>query len=588
MGSGLPDPATAPASTAPVPQTAFENKPPPGQRGPKGLAGRQTFSRVNTGTPPTPDAGQSQQKTMAPLGAGFLPKTAQLETFMTTTAMPRPTLHDFIKTAMEASATKVDLSLESARQVANSGDVLPGKTKTASAKRSQEVSTEYIDKLASALDYVARSINPKLAEETAEMGPGKGPNSLDTNQGDLPTEDNIDANQTGEATQKPAMDPPTAKLPGQQGDPGGSMETNINMEHAEQPVEPISNEKTSAAYLNNLISLGLVKVAAGKNGKMHFVPANEKVKLAFGAGDVGSYVGSTGGGAAYGGLGGAAKGGLAGGVGGGLLGAGIGGVGGLLTGGLGGAAAGALGGGLVGGAAGGLGGAAIGGGVGAAKGGAKGFMRAREGGKALAAQEAAAQQAAAQQAAMPKAASAKLAARNLMVLGLYKQAEDAINPAQISAGKADAVGAEAPAGASPAEEGVPSEPSDVTSQKSKMLSSNQAAIDYTKRDAKADPKSDMGDVLKEPAQTDSTDKVLDETLEHTDSAGAKISSITRVAAARAILSKLAEEMNGEKKNGDENGEKKNGNGNGKKEKTSMGMAPSTPSEASGFSAGGSM
>jgi len=729
MGSGLPDPSTAPAATAPIPQTAFENKPPPGQRGPKGLAGRQTFSRVNTGTPPTPDAGQSQQKSMAPLGTEFLPKTAQLETFMTTTAMPRPTLHDFIKTAMEASAAKVDLSLESARQVAETGAVLPGTTKTASAQQQYEIPTEYIDKLASALDYVARSLNPKIAEETTDMGPGQGPNALETNKGKLPTEDNIDANQTGEAHHKPPMAPATQKLPGQKGDPGGSMETNISMMHGEQPVEPISNEKTSSAYVNNLISMGLVKVAQARNGQLYLEPANELVKQAFGASDLGSYVGSTTGGGAYGGAAGAVKGGLAGGVGGGalgsLVGAGIGG----LTGGLPGAAIGAGLAGMAGAGVGSAGGALAGGTAGAAKGAYSGFQRARAGGQARAAQEpktasvrkladfigpppdavyeaagmappsggaffrgapgqrppalpkmpasdlaqtlmsetgpatvpylappnmaefgvgrgapklesvgatlqglGAAPAAAAAEHAAPaevaaakgllshlpkstlgrvglgagaaaglaglgygayrgakalmgrgeggeeappedmeaaKAASARLSARNLMVLGLYKQAEDAINPAQISAGKADAVGPQAPSGAAPAGQEVPSEPSDVSAQKRRMLSSNESAINYTKRDAKSDPKSDLGDVLTEPAQTSGTDKVLDETVEHTDSAGAKISSITRVAAARAILSKLAEEMGGKDK----------------KEKRSQGLA-TTPSQASGFNAAG--
>ena len=281
MGSGLPDPATAPAAAAPIPQTAFENKPAPGQTGPKGLAGRQTFSRVNTGTPPTPDAGQSQQKSMAPLGAGFLPKTAQLETFMTTTAMPRPTLHDFLKTAMAASAAKVDLSLESARQVAGTGDVLPGSTKTAAAQ-SHEVPTEYIDKLASALNYVARSINPKLAEGTTEAGPGQGPNALETNKSGLPTGDGVlEAGQSGQSTQAPSLAPATAKLPGQKDDPGNTMETNVAMTHKEQPVEPIANEKTSAAYWNNLLAVGLAKVATAPNGQLYIAPIHETSKQAF-------------------------------------------------------------------------------------------------------------------------------------------------------------------------------------------------------------------------------------------------------------------------------------------------------------------
>lgn len=602
MGSGLPDPSTAPAAAAPVPQTAFENKPPPGQRGPKGLSGRQTFSRVNTGIPPTPDAGQSQQKSMAPRGSEFLPKMAQLETHMTTTAMPRPTLHDFVKTAMEASAAKVDLSLEGARRVASTGDVLPSSEKTASAapaaKVNDDVPTEYINKLAEALEFAAASMGSKTAaEETKGLGPGQGPGALETNKGKLPTEENIDTSQLGKAKTQPPVHPTTAKLPGQQKDPGGTMETNVGMKHPEQPVEPISNEKTSqVAYLNNLLATGLLKLASDENGQLYLAPANEQVKVAMSGGQLaagaggaasggakGTLVGAGAGGLA-GGLSGAAAGGLTGAAGGGLIGAGLGGLGGLAIGGPGGAAHGALMGGLGGAAIGGLGGAAAGGASGAVLGGTGGAVigapvgMLRGGAQAMRAQ-AAAEQAAAEQAAveMPKAAESNLVARNLMVIGLYKQAEDAINPAQVSAGKAEATGAKPPPGAAPAGQEVPSEPSDVSAQKRKMISSNEAAINYTKRDAKADPKSDVGDVVKEPAQTSSTDPVLNHVFSHTGEAGTKVSSITRVAAARAVLSKLAEQMSDKKDDKDEKKDEK-------KEKQSAGMAPSTPAEASGFSA----
>jgi hypothetical protein len=148
-----------------------------------------------------------------------------------------------------------------------------------------------------------------------------------------------------------------------------------------------------------------------------------------------------------------------------------------------------------------------------------------------------------------------------------KLAEDAINPAQISGKGA------APPEASAAEQAVPAQPSDHNAQTSKMVSSNEKAIDYTKRDAKADPKSDMGDVLDEPAQTSSTDKTLAKTLDHTNEAGAKISSaqgiaedLQKTAAARVLLSKLAEQVNGDKKS------EKN-----KKEKESMlGAGAATP------------
>ena len=78
---------------------------------------------------------------------------------------------------------------------------------------------------------------------------------------------------------------------------------------------------------------------------------------------------------------------------------------------------------------------------------------------------------------------------------LNKLAEDALNPANISAAPAAAQGAEAPVGASGSEDGpAPDEPADVDSQKG-MVASNEAAINYTKRDAKADPKRDLGHLL---------------------------------------------------------------------------------------------
>jgi hypothetical protein len=73
-----------------------------------------------------------------------------------------------------------------------------------------------------------------------------------------------------------------------------------------------------------------------------------------------------------------------------------------------------------------------------------------------------------------------------------------------------------------------------------LIHSNDSAIDYTKRDAKAVPKERMGEVLSEPAQKKSTDPVLHNNLEATDGAGVKISSV-KVAAARALLRKVAQE-----------------------------------------------
>ena len=411
VGSAPPDPTRAPATAAPIPQPAVENKPAPGQRGPRGLGPRTTYSRVNTGIPPAPDAGAMAQKSMVPRGLESLPKLAQ-EKQMTTAA--RPTLQDFIKTAMESCAEKVDISRENARAIAETSE-----EKVASATP-QQLDLEYATKLADALDFI------KTAMDAAPVGPGKGPNAMGvmpaTSEGDMP-----DAGEQGKAHHQPPTNPPQQKDPTRSADPGTGLETNDSMMHGEQPTEPIANEKAtltnenvkaSAAYINNLVSLGLVKVAANEQGVVDFYPVNEAVaemltKQANNSSWVdprnlgaryGSTVGGAAGGAAGGGLAGAAAGGLGGAAAGGLGGAALGGLGGLAVGGPAGAVlgagAGALGGGIIGGGT----GAALGSAGGAAYGGITGGMRGHARGAA------GAEQLAKQQA--PKTASAEKMAQD--------------------------------------------------------------------------------------------------------------------------------------------------------------------------------
>jgi hypothetical protein len=68
-----------------------------------------------------------------------------------------------------------------------------------------------------------------------------------------------------------------------------------------------------------------------------------------------------------------------------------------------------------------------------------------------------------------------------------------------------------------------------------LISSNQAAIDATKRDAKGPVKTQLSEVLEEPALNRGTDPVLNENLRNTGEAGVKI------AAARAALEKVAQQ-----------------------------------------------
>lgn len=73
-------------------------------------------------------------------------------------------------------------------------------------------------------------------------------------------------------------------------------------------------------------------------------------------------------------------------------------------------------------------------------------------------------------------------------------------------------------------------------QARRLIASNQAAIDATKRDAKGPVKSQLSEVLEEPALSSSTDPVLNENLRNTGSAGVKIA-----AAAREALTKVAQQ-----------------------------------------------
>lgn len=72
-------------------------------------------------------------------------------------------------------------------------------------------------------------------------------------------------------------------------------------------------------------------------------------------------------------------------------------------------------------------------------------------------------------------------------------------------------------------------------QARRLIASNQAAIDATKRDAKGPVKTQLSEVLDEPALTSSTDPVLENNLQNTGKAGVKI------AAARAVLEKVAQQ-----------------------------------------------
>lgn len=505
MGSALPDPVKDQAALAPVPQQAIENKPAPGQTGPKGMSPRTTYSRINTGSPPTMDAGGMSQKNGPNLGMQSLPPkmAAQRGSHMTTTMHERPSLQELVKASMAGTNQKLAVQVEAARQE---------RQKTASAAPAARldltghVATEVCTKLAEALAFVEREL---LKEADYDTGPGKGPGALEVMQA-TSSETNIDAGETGQATGKnqPPQTPSLQPEQVQQGNAGTGLQTNDNTMLPGYPADgPIKNgsaaleernrERMKSASLKGVLSGSQAREAVGKFRQARSNLAVAAKNRAPGAitGAIAKDVKEHGGKALK----------------------------------------------EVGKTVGAYGGAAAAAGAGA---------MALKGKK--------------------KESSVPVA----LIRGLVKKAEDAINPAQISS-PANVDPAEPPPGAAAAGEQVPSEPGDVTSQK-RLIASNEAAINYTKGEAKADPKKDVNQVLTEPALSSATDKVLAQAFDATGRAGVKISSaptgklkVAQVGAARVLLDRLLKEASDETKG---------------KDKRSTGMAPTTPQAATGANA----
>lgn len=153
-------------------------------------------------------------------------------------------------------------------------------------------------------------------------------------------------------------------------------------------------------------------------------------------------------------------------------------------------------------------------------------------------------------------------------LSMTKSAEDAINPAKISAGAAVApqTSASGEDGGSPAG----GKPKGATG----LIASNDAAINYTRRQAKAGTKAEMAKVLTEPALSAEHDKTLGMAFANTGKAGVKIAESARSAAARVILEKMASEAETEQAK--------------KKKKESAGASFTAPPVGGVASSGGGM
>lgn len=116
-----------------------------------------------------------------------------------------------------------------------------------------------------------------------------------------------------------------------------------------------------------------------------------------------------------------------------------------------------------------------------------------------------------------------------------KQAEDALNPAQISAGRT------VPPDTRESGQAGPPSP-----QGSSMVASAESVTSLTRGQAKAAPKAEMKTYVDQPALSAAHDPVLQHAFAHTSQAGPKIASASdtavKVAAARAYLEQLVDEV----------------------------------------------
>lgn len=575
----LPDAGQGSAALAPMPTLAVGNKPAPGQTGPKGVSPRTSYSRVNSGSPPPADLGASTQKGLPTDPQSLLPpKVAHKEVPMSATA--HYTIQDMIKAAAAGAHDQTVVSLEAARQLANAGESMPS-TKLASAEPQLEsIPTNYVEKLAAAVDFIVKSAE--------EPGPGTGPNALQVLEA-TSSNNEIEAGRGGTATsahvppQNPGLQRPAETPHG----PANALEDNASMMHPEIPVKLSSAD---VEYLRKA-AFDFSKLRSGAEGtgkalKEHAGKATaavgEKAKK-FGKDFVGKESGKEvaalkerakpfGAHAAMKPLIDKAKApttkarAIAG--------------GGLAAGGTAAAvhhnkdkhasvtvdelrkvAAFSLGG-LREGAksvAHKVGDEAkwqAGNARGLAKDVGKGTGKALEsyaesvhgnlnahGATAAMGAAGGAVAAKAHQVGKEHRAKKEASAVDPRLVDLYltvvKQAEDAINPAKISAGAAvpPETSAAGESGGAPAG-GMPEGPRG-------LVGSNESAINYQKREAKAPVKAQLAKVLTEPALSAAHDHTLDQAFDHTGQAGVKISSAVstsiRSLAARAILEKLASE-----------------------------------------------
>ncbi len=163
-----PPSATGASAASPLPTPSIAPTFAAGLKGPAGISPRTNYARVNTGTPPQPDAGSESQKSMPPRGAEMLPKRASAngEDARMGTMSARPMLQDLVKAAMVDGARRANVNDEAHRQFEKTASeekcAKCGKDKEKCACMGKMgaagVTGEVVEKLAGALDFIASEL----------------------------------------------------------------------------------------------------------------------------------------------------------------------------------------------------------------------------------------------------------------------------------------------------------------------------------------------------------------------------------------------------------------------------------------------
>jgi hypothetical protein len=252
-----PPSATGMSAASPIPTPSIQPTFAAGLKGPQGTTPRTNYARVNTGTPPQADAGASEQKSMPPRGAEMLPKRASADGDRTMGNMAaRPMLQDLIKAAMVDASHRISVNAEAELQAEKTAEEKKcakcGKEKCACGMKTAAPSSEFAQKIASALDHMAGVL---MKNADAHLG---GPYNLSEHLvGSPPGVSQATASQSlpdhkGQAT--PAhvtpMSPPEQKdLPTEHGKTQMKDNLHEGLEHQKMPPNIVSGKHASVMDL---------------------------------------------------------------------------------------------------------------------------------------------------------------------------------------------------------------------------------------------------------------------------------------------------------------------------------------------------